>query len=108
MKTELLKILRESDGYVSGQQLCERFHVSRTAVWKVIQQLKEEGYEVEAVKNRGYRIMTTPDVITQKRSAVVCIRTGWLRIAFIWKVLILLITMQNGSQKTELLQEHWW
>ena len=38
MKTELLKILRESDGYVSGQQLCERFHVSRTAVWKVIQQ----------------------------------------------------------------------
>ena len=104
MKTELLKILRESDGYVSGQQLCERFHVSRTAVWKVIQQLKEEGYEVEAVKNRGYRIMTTPDVIT----ADVCIRTGWPRTAFIWKVLILLITMQNGSQKTEHLQEHWW
>ena len=52
MKTELLKILRESDGYVSGQQLCERFHVSRTAVWKVIQQLKEEGYEVEAVKKQ--------------------------------------------------------
>ena len=77
MKTELLKILRESDGYVSGQQLCERFHVSRTAVWKVIQQLKEEGYEVEAVKNRGYRIMTIPDVITAEeiRSRL---HTNWM------------------------------
>lgn len=77
MKTELLKILRESDGYVSGQQLCERFHVSRTAVWKVIQQLKEEGYEVEAVKNRGYRIMTTPDVITAEEISS-RLHTNWM------------------------------
>ena len=51
MKAELLRILRESESYVSGQQLCEHFGVSRTAVWKVIRQLKEEGYEIEAVKN---------------------------------------------------------
>ena len=56
MKTEVLKILREAGEYVSGQQLCEHFGVSRTAVWKVIRQLKEEGYEIEAVKNRGYRM----------------------------------------------------
>lgn len=64
MKTELLKILRESGGYVSGQQLCEYFGVSRTAVWKVIRQLKEEGYEIEGVKNKGYRIQEVPDVMT--------------------------------------------
>lgn len=64
MKAELLKILRQADGYISGQQLCEHFGVSRTAVWKVIQQLKEEGYEIEAVKNKGYRIGSMPDVIT--------------------------------------------
>lgn len=64
MKAELLKILRERGGYVSGQQLCERFGVSRTAVWKVIRQLKEEGYEIEAVKNKGYRIIEVPDVVT--------------------------------------------
>ena len=50
MKTEILKLLRESKDYVSGQQLCETFGVSRTAVWKVMNQLKEEGYEVEAVR----------------------------------------------------------
>ena len=54
MKGEILKLLKETDGYVSGQELCRRFGVSRTAVWKVINQLKEEGYEIEAVRNRGY------------------------------------------------------
>ena len=43
MKTEILKLLRESQDYVSGQQLCETFGVSRTAVWKVMNQLKEGG-----------------------------------------------------------------
>lgn len=64
MKSELLKMLREADGYLSGQQLCNHFGVSRTAVWKVIQQLKEEGYEIEAVKNKGYRIGSTPEIMT--------------------------------------------
>ena len=42
MKTEILKLLRESGNYISGQELCSKFGVSRTAVWKVINQLKEE------------------------------------------------------------------
>lgn len=66
MKTEILKTLREADGYVSGQQLSERFGVSRTAVWKVIRQLQDEGYQVEAVRNKGYRIAASPDVITKE------------------------------------------
>ena len=49
MKSEILHILRSQDGYVSGQELCERFGVSRTAVWKTINQLKEEGYEIEEI-----------------------------------------------------------
>lgn len=69
MKADILKLLRESEDYISGQQLCERFGVSRTAVWKVINQLKEEGYQVEAVRNRGYRIIENPDVITKEELA---------------------------------------
>ena len=41
MKTKILNVLRKSDGYVSGQALCNMLGVSRTAVWKVINQLKE-------------------------------------------------------------------
>ena len=66
MKAEILKLLREADGYVSGQQLCEKFGVSRTAVWKVIRQLQEEGYRVEAVRNKGYHIVDSPDVMTKE------------------------------------------
>ena len=63
MKAEILKMLRETDGYVSGQELCNHFGVSRTAVWKAINQLKEMGYEIEAVQNKGYHLLSVPDVI---------------------------------------------
>lgn len=70
MKAEILKMLKEADDHISGQQLCEQFQVSRTAVWKVVNQLKEEGYQVEAVRNKGYRIIESPDVLTREELAV--------------------------------------
>ncbi len=61
MKAEILRLLRETDGYVSGQELCNQFGVSRTAVWKAINQLKEAGYEIEAVQNKGYHLVSVPE-----------------------------------------------
>lgn len=65
MKAEILALLREKDGYISGQELCNRFSVSRTAVWKAINQLKESGYEIEAVPNKGYRLVGQQDVLNK-------------------------------------------
>lgn len=62
-------MLRKSSGYISGQQICEQFQVSRTAVWKAIEQLKEEGYKIEAVRNRGYRLSESPDILSQAEIA---------------------------------------
>ena len=70
-------MLRQSDGYLSGQQLCDHFQVSRTAVWKAINQLKEEGYEIEAVRNKGYRIVDIPDQITAD-AIKSCLETKWM------------------------------
>lgn len=64
MKEEILRLLRGADGYISGQELCNRFGVSRTAVWKAINQLKEAGYEIEAQQNKGYRLKAAPDLMT--------------------------------------------
>ena len=61
MKAKILALLREREEYVSGQELCQRFGVSRTAVWKAIGQLKE-GYCIEAVKNRGYLLVPEEEV----------------------------------------------
>jgi len=71
VKTEILTCLKETDGYVSGQELCDRLGVSRTAVWKVIGQLREEGYEIEAVRSRGYRLCGAGDVLSEAEIASV-------------------------------------
>lgn len=62
MKTKILKILKNAEDYVSGQELCEYLGVSRTAVWKAIQQLEKEGHKIEAKRNRGYRLAEDKDV----------------------------------------------
>lgn len=76
MKGEILKLLKETDGYISGQELCEKFGVSRTAIWKVINQLKEEGYEIEAVRNKGYILKGSADVLS-KEELESTIHTKW-------------------------------
>ncbi len=64
-KSDILALLRNSRDYVSGQQLCDQFGVSRTAVWKAVNQLKEEGYRIEAVSRKGYRLLESPDVLSR-------------------------------------------
>lgn len=66
MKSKILEILRNKDAYVSGQELSKRFGVSRTAVWKAIHQLEEEGYKIEAVPKRGYHMVECPDVVSRE------------------------------------------
>lgn len=63
---EILKALREQEGSVSGQELSERFGISRTAVWKHIRSLEEEGYEIEALNRKGYRLARVPDTIAAR------------------------------------------
>ncbi len=66
MKSQILSLLRNSGEYISGQEICQRFGVSRTAVWKAVKQLKEEGYRIEAVQNKGYRLAESPDVLNEQ------------------------------------------
>lgn len=66
MKDKILDMLLKEQDFVSGQKLCEAFGVSRTAVWKVVHQLTEEGYQIEAVRNKGYRLLQMPDRLNQK------------------------------------------
>lgn len=53
----ILELLRQSEGYLSGEDIGKRLDVSRAAVWKDIKKLREEGYDIEAVTHRGYRLI---------------------------------------------------
>jgi BirA family transcriptional regulator, biotin operon repressor / biotin---[acetyl-CoA-carboxylase] ligase len=65
MKEALLHMLTENEGeFVSGQQISENLNCSRTAIWKHISELRNSGYSIEAVQKRGYRLLTSPDLVT--------------------------------------------
>lgn len=49
--------------YLSGQVLADVIGCSRTAVWKHIEELRKEGFELEAVRNKGYKIIKTPEKV---------------------------------------------
>ncbi len=68
-KSDLLALLREGKSYISGQELSDRFGVSRTAVWKAVKSLRDDGYEIEAVSNKGYRLISSPDVMSESEMA---------------------------------------
>ena len=65
MKRKILTMLRQGEDYISGQQICNELGVSRTAVWKAVNGLKNEGYVIEAVQNKGYHLVAAPDVLTE-------------------------------------------
>lgn len=59
---KILNVLRtHRDSYVSGEDLCRSAGISRAAIWKHIEKLREEGYEIEAMPHFGYRLRTIPD-----------------------------------------------
>lgn len=51
------------DGFVSGERISEELGVSRTAVWKHIRNLRQAGYQIEAIPSRGYQLQQSPDVL---------------------------------------------
>jgi len=56
---------KHDEGYVSGEELSRELGISRAAVWKHIENLREEGYEIEAFPHLGYKIISIPDRLTE-------------------------------------------
>lgn len=62
-KESILALLKESRGsYINGADAAEKLGVSGTAVWKAVNRLRDEGYQIEAVTNRGYRLIEPADL----------------------------------------------
>lgn len=60
----LAHLLRHSDTYCSGETVAAALGISRNAVWKAIQTLRQEGIVIEAVSHRGYRLTAENDLLT--------------------------------------------
>ncbi len=60
-KQAILQLLQQADAPLSGQTISRALGISRAAVWKCVEQLRREGYAIEAATNRGYRLCAEPD-----------------------------------------------
>ena len=63
-RDDVLSALIEAGDSISGERLARRLGISRNSVWKAIEQLRADGYGIEAVTNRGYRLVSSPDRIS--------------------------------------------
>ncbi|MDU4961250.1 MAG: biotin--[acetyl-CoA-carboxylase] ligase [Sporomusaceae bacterium] len=64
MRAEILRVLKQNAGqYISGEEVSKSLKVSRTAIWKHMQALREEGYEIDSHPRQGYCLRTVPDLL---------------------------------------------
>ncbi|GAA0599974.1 bifunctional biotin--[acetyl-CoA-carboxylase] synthetase/biotin operon repressor [Virgibacillus siamensis] len=65
-RNKLIELLSASrDKYVSGQFLSEKLDISRSAIWKHMRELEKDGYKIEGVSRKGYRIIKFPDKVSE-------------------------------------------
>ena len=66
IKERVLELLEQSKGKsVSGNKIATSLDVSRSAVWKAVNQLREEGYSINAGTNRGYCLTSDNDKMSE-------------------------------------------
>ena len=64
-KDKLLGLFEENKGiYFSGEEIAGKLCVSRAAVWKAVKSLRDEGYVIDAVTNKGYCLSTNTDILS--------------------------------------------
>lgn len=66
-KDYILKALKEADDYLSGEDLARAMNISRAAVWQAIKALRQDGYLIDAVTNRGYRLNENYEALDAER-----------------------------------------
>lgn len=66
LKDEVLEIfINNKNEIITGGYISKKLNVTRAAIWKVINQLKSQGYEIESIKNVGYKYNSQKDIISQ-------------------------------------------
>lgn len=61
MRNKIIHFLKMAEGYLSGEEISRHLKISRAGIWKYIQELREEGYDIIAVPHLGYRLISRPD-----------------------------------------------
>lgn len=67
MRSQILNLLKQNGNkFLSGEYLADTLKVSRTAIWKHIKALRDNGYNIESVPRSGYRLIDSPDLLSSE------------------------------------------
>lgn len=65
MKEEIIRLLKKNENeFISGEDISSTLGISRAAVWKYMKAIKEDGYNIESVSRKGYKLISSPDLLT--------------------------------------------
>lgn len=65
MKEVILNYLKENENkFISGEEISSKLNITRASVWKYINSLKKDGYQIESVSRKGYKLIGSPDILT--------------------------------------------
>ena len=70
MRKKILELILKNNEYISGEEISSLLGISRTAVWKNINKLKEEGYVFESSTKKGYRLIEVPNNLNDKELSI--------------------------------------
>ena len=77
-KEKVIEALEKEKGsYTSGESLAKSCGVSRNAIWKSITELREGGYPIQSVNNRGYMLEEDSDIISKAGICMFLEGKGW-------------------------------
>ena len=66
-KEKIISALTTESDFISGEELAAKLNVSRAAIWKSVDALRNEGYDIEGVRNGGYRLVSLPDKLSAEK-----------------------------------------
>lgn len=79
MRAKVINILLNNDlEFISGEEISKQLGISRTAVWKHIKALKDQGYAIESVNRKGYRLKESPDDVLSKENILHELKTNFI------------------------------
>src|SRR5574344_1705753 len=79
MRDKIIKIILDNkDNFISGEELSKQLGISRAAIWKHIKILKKEGYNIESVNRKGYRLVCDADDLLNPQNIYHNLKTDFI------------------------------
>ena len=106
MRELILETLRK-EKHISGEEIGKRLNISRTAVWKHINELRDLGYQIESSPKSGYSFINSTNLLLADEVVSVSKRESWESTFYTMMPYVRLRILPQKWREAEPLKGHW-